>query len=138
MHWRRKWQPTPVFLPGESQGRGAWWAAVYGVAQSRTRLKRLSSSSSFFLSSTSQLTCCFFTKTFPDDPSLCLILLFKISPESLPLTDVLIFICIILCVFDCLWSYNLSSVRAGPHLLSLCCVSAPGTSLGLWSRSVNA
>ena len=21
-HWRRKWQPTPVFLPGESQGRG--------------------------------------------------------------------------------------------------------------------
>ena len=33
-----------MFLPGESQGRGAWWAAVYGVAQSRTRLKRLSSS----------------------------------------------------------------------------------------------
>ena len=46
MHWRRKWQPTPVFLPGESQGRGAWWAAVYGVAQSRIRLKWLSSSSS--------------------------------------------------------------------------------------------
>ena len=143
MHWRRKWQPTPVFLPGKSQGResvvgcrlwglteldttevtyqqqqqqrglsekemvphsstlawripwteepgrlqsmgsleldtterlpfhfslscigegngnplqssclenprdgGGWWAAVYGVAQSRTRLKRLSSSSS--------------------------------------------------------------------------------------------
>ena len=46
MHWRRKWQPTPVFLPGESQGRGAWWAAIYGAAQSRTRLKRLSSSSS--------------------------------------------------------------------------------------------
>ena len=44
MHWRRKWQPTPVFLPGESQGQGAWWAAVYGVAQSRTRLTRLSSS----------------------------------------------------------------------------------------------
>ena len=94
MHWRRKWQPILVFLPGESQGqgslvgchlwgraesdtteqlhfdfslscigegngnplqcsclesprdRGAWWAAVYGVAQSWTRLKRLSSSSS--------------------------------------------------------------------------------------------
>ena len=90
--WSRKWQPTPVFLPGESYeqrslvgcspwGRsesgtterlhfhfslscigegngnplqcsclenprdgGAWWAAVYGVAQSWTRLKRLSSS----------------------------------------------------------------------------------------------
>ena len=45
MHWRRKWHPTPVFLPGESQGRGAWWAAIYGIAQSQTRLKRLSSSS---------------------------------------------------------------------------------------------
>ena len=51
-HWyvefplsRRKWQPTPVFLPGESQGRGSLVAAVYGVAQSRTWLKRLSSSS---------------------------------------------------------------------------------------------
>ena len=22
-HWRRKWQPTPVFLPGESQGQGS-------------------------------------------------------------------------------------------------------------------
>ena len=43
MHWRRKWQPTPVFLPGEPQ---AWWAAIYGVAQSWTRLKWFSSSSS--------------------------------------------------------------------------------------------
>ena len=45
MPWRRKWQPTPVFLPGESQERdeGALWAAVYGVTQSRTRLTRLSS-----------------------------------------------------------------------------------------------
>ena len=23
LHWRRKWQPTPVFLPGESQGQGS-------------------------------------------------------------------------------------------------------------------
>ena len=93
MHWRRKWQPTPVFLPGESHGwrspvgcspwgreesdtterlhfhfslscsgegngnplqcsclenprdEGAWWAAIYGVTQSWTRLKRVSSSS---------------------------------------------------------------------------------------------
>ena len=45
-HWRRKWQPTPMFLPRKSQGRGAWWAAVYGVAQSWTRLKQLRSSSS--------------------------------------------------------------------------------------------
>ena len=47
MHWRRKWQPTSVFSPGESQGPGgAWWAAIYGIAQSRTWLKQLSSSSS--------------------------------------------------------------------------------------------
>ena len=27
--WRRKWQPAPVFLPGESHmDWGAWWAAV--------------------------------------------------------------------------------------------------------------
>ena len=93
MHWRRKWQPTPVLLPGKSHGRrslvgcspwgheetdtterlpfhfslscigegngnplqcsclenprngGAWWAVIYGVAQSRTQLKRLRSSS---------------------------------------------------------------------------------------------
>ena len=43
---RRKWQPTPVFLPGESQGWGSLVGAVYGVTQSQTRLKRLSSSSS--------------------------------------------------------------------------------------------
>ena len=48
----------PVFRFGEGNGNplqyscletprdgGAWWAAVYGVAQSRTRLKRLSGSS---------------------------------------------------------------------------------------------
>ena len=52
MHWRRKWQPTLVFLPGESQGWGAWWAAVSGVEQSRTWLKRLSSSSSSNVSTT--------------------------------------------------------------------------------------
>ena len=46
MHGRRKWRPTPVFLPGESQGRGSLVGCVCGVAQSRTRLKRLSSSSS--------------------------------------------------------------------------------------------
>ena len=46
MHWRRNWQPTPVFLDGENRRGGeAWWAAVSGVSQSRTRLKRLSSSS---------------------------------------------------------------------------------------------
>ena len=40
LHWRRKWQPTPVFLPGESQGRGRLVGCrLWG----RTRLKRLNS-----------------------------------------------------------------------------------------------
>ena len=29
--WKRKWQPTPVFLPGNASGREAWQAAVPGV-----------------------------------------------------------------------------------------------------------
>ena len=37
--WRRKWQPTPVFLPRESCEQRS---LVYGVAQSQTRLKQLS------------------------------------------------------------------------------------------------
>ena len=45
LHWRRKWQPTLGSGLENPRDGGAWWAAVYGVAQSRTRLKRLSSSS---------------------------------------------------------------------------------------------
>ena len=46
MHWRRKWQPTPVFLHGESQGRGSLLGCCLWVTESWTQLKRLSSSSS--------------------------------------------------------------------------------------------
>ena len=46
MHWTRKWQPTPVFLPGESQGWGSLVHCRLWVTQSQTRLKRLSNSSS--------------------------------------------------------------------------------------------
>ena len=35
MHWRRKWQPTPVFLPGESQG---WRSLVSCRLWDRTEL----------------------------------------------------------------------------------------------------
>ena len=37
---------SQLFASGSPRDGGAWWAAVYGVAQSRTRLKRLSSSGS--------------------------------------------------------------------------------------------
>ena len=46
MHWRRKWQPLQCSCLENPRDGGAWWAAVYGVTQSRTRLKWLSSSSS--------------------------------------------------------------------------------------------
>ena len=39
------------------RNRGAWWAAIYGVAQSRTRLKRLSSSSSRSMNAKSLQLC---------------------------------------------------------------------------------
>ena len=40
--WRRAWQPTPVFLPGESHGQGAWRGVAHRVAENRTQLKQLS------------------------------------------------------------------------------------------------
>ena len=37
IHWRSKWQPTPVFLPGESQGRGSLVGCrVWGHTESDT------------------------------------------------------------------------------------------------------
>ena len=38
MQWRRKWQPTPVFLPGESQGRGSLMGCcLWGRSSSSSR-----------------------------------------------------------------------------------------------------
>ena len=34
--WRRAQQPTPVLMPGESHGQGAWQATVCKVAKSQT------------------------------------------------------------------------------------------------------
>ena len=49
--WRRKWQSTPVFLPGKSHGqRSLAGYTVHGVAKSQTWLKRLSMMPIFYLS----------------------------------------------------------------------------------------
>ena len=40
--WRRDWQPTPVFLPGESHGQRSLAATVHTVTKSWTPLKWLS------------------------------------------------------------------------------------------------
>ena len=45
MHWRRNWQPLKYSCLENPRDRGACWVATYGVAHSRTRVKRLSSSS---------------------------------------------------------------------------------------------
>ena len=37
--WRRKWQPTPIFLPGESHGQRSLLGYSHGVARSQTQLK---------------------------------------------------------------------------------------------------
>ena len=46
MHWKGNGNPLQCSCLENPRDGGAWWAAVYGVAQSQTRLKRLSSSSS--------------------------------------------------------------------------------------------
>ena len=36
--WRREWQPTSVFLPGESHAQRSLQATVYGIAKSQTQM----------------------------------------------------------------------------------------------------
>ena len=36
--WRRKWQPTPVFLPGKYHGQRRLVASIHGVSESQTSL----------------------------------------------------------------------------------------------------
>ena len=45
-----QWHPTPVLFPRKSRGRGAWWAAIHGVAGSRTRLSDFTSTFHFHAS----------------------------------------------------------------------------------------
>ena len=89
MHWRRKWQPTPVFLPGESQGWRSLMGCRHGFAQRWTRLKQLSSSSSilslfwilFQIDSLFPLFCLVwwaFTCSFTCWIFLCLFILFRL------------------------------------------------------------
>ena len=56
MHGRRKSNPLQCSCLENPRDGGAWWAAVYGVAQSRTWLKQLSSSSSSVGSSRATFT----------------------------------------------------------------------------------
>ena len=56
--WEGNGNPLQYSCLENPRDGGAWWAAVYRVAQSRTRLKRLSCSSSCSSSSSSSSICC--------------------------------------------------------------------------------
>ena len=45
MHWRRKWQPTPAFLPGESQG---WGCHLWGHTRVRHNWSNLAAAAAIF------------------------------------------------------------------------------------------
>ena len=59
MHWRRKWQSTPVFSPGESQG----WGSLVGCCLCRVRHNWSDSSSS----ECEVISLCGFDLHFPND-----------------------------------------------------------------------
>ena len=42
--WRRKWQPTPVFLLGKAVDRETWRAIVHGVAKESDTTQQLNNS----------------------------------------------------------------------------------------------
>ena len=63
MHWRRKWQPTPVFLPGESQGRGSLvGCSPWGQEELDTTGRLQFNSLHFTLESRPSLVCLFVFK----------------------------------------------------------------------------
>ena len=68
-------------LENPRDGR-AWWAAVYGVAQSRTRLKRLSSSSSSKLKDNYFTVLCWFLKNIDMNQSHVYLYLLLLEPPS--------------------------------------------------------
>ena len=56
--WRRKWQPTPIFLPENPTDGGAWQTTVHGTAKSQPRLSNFT-----FLRIVTNMSC--FGSCFP-------------------------------------------------------------------------
>ena len=82
MHWRRKWQPTPVFLPGESQGWGSLVGCrLWGCTESDT-------------TETTQQQQQLYTKTTS-------LLFFPNTNTPLPFCQIVLFGIPHLCQFDC-------------------------------------
>ena len=47
--WRRKQQPTPIFLPGKSHGLRSWWVSVPGVSEESDTTTRLNSNNIYYM-----------------------------------------------------------------------------------------
>ena len=135
MLWRRKWQPAPVFLLGESQGRETWWAAVYGVAQSRTWLKRLSSSSSIFVGTIYVTSKCFLVCHGIHPPHFT----YPLPTNSTTINRVVITIFVLIYVCACLilllFSLSVVSDSLWPHGLQHARLPCPSPSPGACSNS---
>ena len=78
MHWRRKWQPTPVFLPGESQGQGSLVGSrLWGRTESDTTEATQQQQQQPFILSILSLPGLFFSHILPNvNWSYCLISLY--------------------------------------------------------------
>ena len=71
MHWRRKWQPTPVFLPGESQGWGSLvgcrlWGRTEQDTTEATQQQQQQSQGSTLLQRQGEMSRIFLIITFRD------------------------------------------------------------------------
>ena len=58
VHWRRKWQPTPVSCLENPRDGGAWWAAVYRVSKTQTQFSSVQSLSHVQLFATPWTAAC--------------------------------------------------------------------------------
>ena len=124
MHWRRKWQPTPVFLPGESQGREAWWLPSMGSHRVRHDWSDLAAAAALLTSkqsfSSSQLS-------LLQTRGLTTYLFFVISFQSLVLCFILLISSPLLRLFSRFFSKLLTlvyslliSLTRGHHGLPTC------------------
>jgi len=88
LHWRRKWQPTPVFLPGESQGRGSLVGCrLWGRTESDKQQQQQQATNTFTFQKERSILCLFHGKIFSGAliPTLLYLLVIEVSHMSFPL-----------------------------------------------------
>ena len=84
MHWRRKWQPTPVFLPGESHGQGSLvGCSPWGRTESDTTESMQQQQASLSITNSCSLPKLMSTESVM--PSNHLILCHPLLPHPIPL-----------------------------------------------------